>query len=63
MGDMADMLIEQGIQNMLDGIEEPEPFTRACKFCDERDLHWRQLPEGYRLFNDAGEMHHCKEYR
>lgn len=64
MGDMADMLIEQGIQNMLDGIEDGEGFwTRACKYCDERDLHWRQLPEGWRLFNDLGVMHTCKEYR
>jgi len=62
MGDMADMLIEQGFQNMIDGMDE-EPWTRACKYCDERDLHWRQLAEGWRLFNDLGEMHSCKEYR
>lgn len=63
MGDMADMLIEQGFANLFEGIEDGEPFTRACKFCDERNLHWRQLAEGWRLFNDLGEMHSCKKYR
>jgi hypothetical protein len=66
MGDMADMLIEQGFANLFDGIEDAvsgEPFTRACKYCDERDLHWRHLAEGWRLFNYEGVIHSCKEYR
>lgn len=63
MGDMADMLIEQGFNNYLDGIEEGEPFRRACKFCDERDLHWECTNDKWRLFNDLGQVHDCPEYR
>ena len=68
MGDMADMLIEQGFDMMLDGECDPydggysEPRT-VCKFCKKRELHWEETGSGWRLFNSSGVMHSCNSHK
>lgn len=72
MGDMADMLIEQGFDMMIDGDMEDEysgPWGSrsffaprqdiVCKYCKEGGMHWGYGPGGWRLFTDEDELHGC----
>jgi hypothetical protein len=73
VGDIADMLIEQGIAQMTDQDYEPESngFYRAyfkqdrtsrCKYCGTGNLKWHN-DGGWRMLDDEGEPHSCQEYR
>lgn len=72
MGDMADMLIEQGFDMMIDGDMEDEysgPWGSrysyaprddlVCKYCQTGGMHWSYGPGGWRLFTHRGELHSC----
>ena len=64
MGDMADWYLNQAEEAYLNG-EDHEHFDEdrgRCKYCGKDDLHWVELPTGWRLENDDGEVHHCQAY-
>lgn len=66
MGDMADMLIEQGFEQWLDdnadgmGHEPNPPAFITCRYCKTRGLEWGDLDGKWRLFTGKGELHACK---
>lgn len=66
MGDMADMLIEQGMEQWLDdnadgmGHEPNPPAFITCRYCKTRGLEWGDLDGKWRLFTGKGELHACK---
>lgn len=78
MGDMADMLIEQGIAEMTDQDYEPDLYDRRdydrfvhhpmtvrttqCKYCHTVMLRWTQTDAGWRLQTLKGNIHSCKAY-
>jgi hypothetical protein len=39
---------------------EPEPYTKTCKYCGTRSLMWEQIESKWRLFNEKHEQHICK---
>lgn len=79
MGDMADMAYELGLNQMMDdgyGIGYEPGFTNAyfsgignsvrfvtCRYCHTYLLRWSRTENGWRMINEAGDIHSCKEYR
>jgi hypothetical protein len=35
--------------------------NRRCRYCEEGDLHWEETNNGWRLFDDEGDMHDCRQ--
>ncbi len=74
MGDMSDMAMEQGLSMLYEdgvgcigdecggGIGNSVRFC-TCKYCHTYLLRWHQTENGWRMINEAGEIHACKEYR
>lgn len=75
MGDMADWIIDNGYDEWMDFDPEtygmpdfddaqvfPGPKRFSCKYCHKTGLVWRQFENGWRLTNDDGSIHKCKEY-
>lgn len=66
MGDMADMLIDQMIDEMCDPHGKVECYnidpTATCKYCKKNPLYWEKTDVGWRLFTMSGQQHSCKEY-
>lgn len=77
MGDMADMMIEQGIAQISDPDYDPELDcadwvaggiaytykTTRCKYCRTPRLNWVDKDGKWRLYRQDGEVHSCKQYR
>ena len=77
MGDMADMAMELGLEQMMDagyGIgfepDDVEYIRRGqpnklikCKYCGERGLTWHSIGDKWRLVSKENGVHSCKEYR
>ena len=64
MGDMADLAIDQGMDDWLrgDDYEDGEgygPLPKTCRRCGAANLHWGILGGRYKLHNSAGELHVC----
>lgn len=62
MGEMADMLIEQGLDMMLDGDDAwdyPPVKDKTCKYCGESGFHWTDTRNGWRLADHKGHLHNC----
>lgn len=75
MGDIADMALDQGIMEMLDGDFEYEASNAGwhtgfrnrrapsrnlqCRYCGQTGLHWEAEPDGWRLFDEDDEIHAC----
>lgn len=68
MGEMADMIIDQMIDEQLYGYGpnyyEYEP--PKCMYCGSTPLVWQKLDtpgrETWRLFTQTGRLHKCKAY-
>lgn len=64
MGDMADLLYEQELTYELTHGEGSEfwfrPAPKACKWCGEDGLRWIKVEHGWRLHDEAGIIHTCK---
>jgi hypothetical protein len=63
MGDIADMLFEQGLQEMIDGELNGPPSPVYCKYCKRDGFHWDLTDTGWRLITITGRIHSCKAYR
>ena len=65
MGEMADWIIDQIIEGMIDEEEDAIPSAISCKYCGKRGLVWYQFDDTkeWRLF-DANEnkLHKCETY-
>ena len=72
MGDIADDLISIGMDMETDEGEEWDgqgliPRHRIigspphCKYCKQKYLHWKNSNGEWRLYDDAGRLHTCKE--
>jgi hypothetical protein len=65
MGDMADMLIEQGFEMMMDGDdawdypESNHSNLKTCKYCGATGFHWVDTEGGWRLADYSGKLHNC----
>jgi len=65
MGDMADMLIEQGFEQMADGDTWGEPRSRRslrCRQCGKTPLNWRMILDIWVMFEKSGKVHTCGGY-
>lgn len=62
MGDMADMLIEQGFEQWMDGEgyeDEPlAPSFKTCRYCGKGGFHWESHDDKWRLCDSKG-VHRC----
>jgi hypothetical protein len=73
MGDMADMAIELGLSMAYeDGLGYEDEHEGGignsvryctCNYCRTYLLRWQRTLNGWRMVNEAGEIHSCKEYR
>lgn len=74
MGDIADMLIDQAMEEMLDGERDfddprgyyPAPKKRQptqCKYCKALDVEWKETSKGWRMFDHGGLRHDCSASR
>lgn len=73
MGDMADMAMEQGLsmawedgigyydEGFIGGIGNSVKYC-TCKYCHTYLLRWTQTDKGWRMIDQQGEIHSCKEY-
>ena len=70
MGDIADWIIDNMIDNACDlgdyddsfDDEDYFPTRIECKFCKETGLKWTLCESGYRLVDENNTIHECKEY-
>lgn len=65
MGDMADMLIEQGFGQLADGDVWGEPSVRKtlrCRQCGKTPLDWRKILDIWVMFEKNGKVHMCCGY-
>lgn len=58
MGDMADWIIDNGIDEL---IYDNGGFV-SCKYCNEDYLHWENIDGKWRLANEKCVIHKCKPY-
>jgi len=66
MGEMADLTLDQFYDPWQGDDEwEPMPTKRSvrCKYCHCVGLQWKHTDKGWRLIDDNGILHTCKEYR
>ena len=56
MGEMADYYLESEPDDW-----EDEAGT-TCRYCSEGNLWWEETSKGWRLFNEDGIVHTCKQY-
>ena len=65
MGDIADMLMDQAMDDEFeDTWYEPGPLrTVACKHCKSADVKWKRINNKWVLFNLDNDIHGCKEYQ
>ena len=52
MGDMADWIIDQGMDELLFGDQREGEVS--CKFCNCRSLSWTCTKVGWRLRDESG---------
>lgn len=63
MGDMADLLIEQTIDDWEDDGYGPAPRrVLRCRQCGKRDLNWQQIKGVWTMFEKNGKVHICGGY-
>lgn len=71
MGDMADWINDQMYDPFIDGTPEyfldPEddngPASTACRYCLAGSLYWFETDHGWRLGDQHGNLHTCREYK
>lgn len=68
MGDIADMQIGDWETWWLEHDHRApdhhaDPFHKTCKYCGCKHLAWGETDFGWRLYNEQGEIHSCKEYQ
>lgn len=63
MGEFADYEIARllGEVPMRRKQQPYRPAKVACKYCEARNLEWKETEAGWRLF-DGGAPHHCEAY-
>ena len=71
MGDMADYLIDQGMDAWMNGDEMDIDSTDGhsikresvtCRYCGVKGLHWVETEKGWRLAGANEEIHSCDQY-
>ena len=72
MGDMADMVIEDIIDDMVNENDWDYDYTDhivfvhtpiKCRFCGRSTYHWAQLEDGsWRLHTPTGRLHKCSKW-
>lgn len=64
MGEQADYLIDQMMDDGLypDWDDEPDsPAFKTCRCCNVSDLCWGQVGAKWRLFDQRGQIHVCSK--
>lgn len=61
MGEYADYEIERMLSGRLPRAHKPRPTLVACKFCQARNLSWKQTEDGWRL-HEGDVLHTCQAY-
>lgn len=51
------MSAEDWMPDYFDSYDEEDAY---CKFCDCDGLHWEETATGWRLFDDEGSLHDCR---
>lgn len=63
MGDMADMLIDQMMDDPFEMEREdgdgPAAWTKTCRCCKMEGLHWGRAEGKWRLFGMDDKIHVC----
>jgi hypothetical protein len=65
MGDIADMLIDRGFEELADGDTWGEPGPRRtlrCRQCGKTPLNWRKILDIWVMFEKNGKVHTCCGY-
>lgn len=66
MGEMADFILDQYVDDYYgewENYEPEQPLAVRCKYCGRGGLHWEPVGNGWRLFTAKGKMHSCKQYK
>lgn len=71
MGDIADELISQGLDNYWDAFDDDLGYDesgysyfelpKTCHYCKTKNLYWGQYNDRWALFTVGGKLHTCKE--
>ena len=62
MGDIADFIIGDALENGWDNDADPEDFValgKVCKFCGAEYLKWIKSAKRWRLATSDGKIHQC----
>jgi hypothetical protein len=59
MGDMSDMILEQGWDDPF-GDEDDQPSFVTCRYCKRSGFEWGVVDGKWRLHTPAGKLHVCK---
>ncbi len=69
MGDIADMLIDQGFEQLADGDDLGYPYEYPyerkrlrCKGCGKKNLEWRRIYNRWTIMEIDGGVHTCHKY-
>lgn len=50
-------------QELDDDCFTEEEHTVTCKYCGKAGFQWKETEAGWRLHDEEGELHRCKEYK
>jgi len=72
MGDMADFIIDQGMNAWSYDDDDEFPMDKdgvmlvnnqhRCRYCGCGGLHWANTLHGWRLAASTGKIHSCVQY-